>query len=134
MRQEIRDRILARSDGAARCAAMVRDAIDPDREFVKECVHRYVCYKYSLEFEEARGLSMLKLAEMSLDKALELGIPFEKNAEQVTTCGMAGSAVMKIALLLKAAANDFNIKADPGTLGKVNSTEELGELVWKSLE
>lgn len=134
MRQQIRDRILAQGDRAAEQARLARTTPDVSKEFIEACVHRYVCYKFLLEPEECRGLTMSELADKSIEKALDMKIPLAKESEVATTCGAAGSAAMKIALLLTAVKKDFDVTIDPRRLGFVKDTAELGELVYRAMQ
>ncbi|MGN1004158.1 MAG: hypothetical protein ACI4O5_04910 [Oscillospiraceae bacterium] len=133
MREQIRDRILARRDRALEQARLARETPDASREFITDCVHSYVCCKFLLEPEECRGLTMAELAEKSIEKALDLKIPLAKESEVATTCGAAGSAAMKIALLLTAVKKDFAVEIDPRRLGFVKDTAELGDLVYRAM-
>ncbi len=134
MRQQIRDRILAQGDRAAEQARLARTTPDASKESIEACVHRYVCYKFLLEPEECRGLTMSELADRSIEKALDMKIPLAKESEVATTCGAAGSAAMKIALLLTAVKKDFDVTIDPRRLGFVKDTAELGELVYRAMQ
>lgn len=134
MRQQIRDRILAQGDRAAEQARLARTTPDASKEFIEACVHRYVCYKFLLEPEECRGLTMSELADRSIEKALDMKIPLAKESEVATTCGAAGGAAMKIALLLTAVKKDFDVTIDPRRLGFVKDTAELGELVYRAMQ
>lgn len=133
MRQQIRDQILARGNQAAEQARLARTTPDASEEFVNECVHRYVCYKFLLDPEECRGLTMSELADRSIEKALDMKLPLAKESEVATTCGAAGSAAMKIALLLTAVKKDFQVEIDPRTLGFVRDTAELSGLVCRAM-
>lgn len=133
MRQQIRDEILSRGDRAMEQARLARTAEAPSREWIDTCVHHYVCYKFFLEPEECLGLSMSELAEKSIEKALDMKLPLAKESETATTCGAAGSAAMKIALLLTALKRDFNVNITPRRLGFVKDTKELGELVYRAM-
>lgn len=134
MRQEIRDRILARAGRAREQVEIVRGTPDAPPELVKTCVHRYVCYKFFLEPEDNLGLTMSELAERSVEKALDMKLPLAKESEITTTCGAAGSTAMKIALLLTAVKKDFQVEIDPRRLGFVRDTDELGGLVWQAIK
>ncbi len=133
MRERIRDQILARGDRALEQARLARTTPDASRAFLLGCVHSYVCYKFLLEPEECRGLTMSELAEKSIERALDLKLPLAKESEVATTCGAAGSAAMKIALLLTAVKKDFEVTIDPRRLGFVRDTEELGDLVYRAM-
>ena len=133
MREQIRDQILARRDRALEQARLARTAPEPSREFIAACVHSYVCFKFLLDPEEGRGLTMSELAEKSIEKSLDMKIPLAKESEVATTCGAAGSAAMKIALLLTAVKKDFDVTIDPRRLGFVKDTEELGDLVYRAM-
>lgn len=133
MRAQIRDQILARGNRALEQARLARTTPDASREFITDCVHRYVCCKFLLEPEECRGLTMSALAEKSIERALDLKIPLAKESEVTTTCGAAGSAAMKIALLLTAVKRDFEVEIDPRRLGFVKDTAELGDLVYRAM-
>lgn len=125
---------MARTNRAMEQAALARSTPDAQQSFVTACVHNYVCYKFYLEPEENQGLTMSELAERSIEKALDMKIPLAKESEMTTTCGAAGSAAMKIALLLTAVKKDFGVTIDPRRLGFVRDTEELGELVWRAMQ
>ena len=133
MREQIRDAILARGNRAAEQARLARTAENPSKEWIETCVYHYVCYKFFLEPEECRGLTMSELAEKSLEKALDMKIPLAKESEMATTCGAAGSTAMKIALLLTALKRDFQVDIPPRTLGFVKDTAQLGDLVWRAM-
>lgn len=133
MREQIRDQILARRDRALEQARLARETPDPSRQFITACVHSYVCFKFLLDPEEGRGLTMSELAEKSIEKSLDMKIPLAKESEVATTCGAAGSAAMKIALLLTAVKKDFDVTIDPRRLGFVKDTEELGDLVYRAM-
>jgi hypothetical protein len=128
MRSEIRDRILKRTENAAKQAE--KACFASDKETICECVFQYICSKFWLDPEVSRGMTLLQMGEASLEKALEMKIPVAAESERATTCGMAGSAVMKITLLLVAAKKDFGIDPDPHVLGAVKTPEELGGLIW----
>ncbi len=132
MRQQIRDAILARSGLAAQHARRVVEEPRPSLDFVREQVYLYICCKFLLEPEQCRGLTMAGLAQRSIEKALDLGLPLAKESETATTCGAAGSAAMKTALLLTAVKRDFQADIPPRELGLVRSPGELGELVWRA--
>lgn len=134
MRQQIRDQILAQGNRAAEQAQMARATPDASREFVEACVHRYVCCKFLLDPEECRGLTMSELADKSIEKALDMKLPLVKESEVATTCGAAGSAAMKIALLLTALKKDFQVVINPRRLGFVRDTAELGDLVYRAMQ
>ena len=134
MRQQIRDRILAQGDRAAEQARLARTTPDASKESIEAYVHRYVCYKFLLEPEECRGLTMSELADRSIEKALDMKIPLAKESEVATTCGAAGSAAMKIALLLTALKKDFQVVINPRRLGFVRDTAELGDLVYRAMQ
>lgn len=133
MRAQIRDQILARGNRALEQARLARTTPDASQELITDCVHRYVCCKFLLEPEECRGLTMSALAEKSIERALDLKIPLAKESEVTTTCGAAGSAAMKIALLLTAVKRDFDVEIDPRRLGFVKDTAELGDLVYRAM-
>lgn len=133
MREQIRDEILARGNRAALQARLAREP-GATQETVAACVHNYVCYKFLLEPEEGAGVTMSELADMSLERALDMKLPLAKESEIATTCGAAGSAAMKIALLLVAVKKDFQVEIDPRRLGFVKDTAELGELVYRAMQ
>ena len=134
MRQQIRDRILARGSRAAEQAERARTAEHPTPEFIEDCVHRYVCYKFLLEPEDCAGLTMSELADRSIERALDLKIPLAKESETATTCGAAGSSAMKIALLLTALKKDFQVSVSPRRLGFVRDVHELAGLVYRAMQ
>lgn len=134
MREQIRDQILARANRAMEQAQAACTTEHPSREQIMTCVHNYVCYKFLLEPEENRGLTMSELADKSIERALDMKIPLAKESEVTTTCGAAGSSAMKVALLLTAVKKDFNVTIDPRKLGFVKDTAELGDMVYRAMQ
>ena len=133
IREQIKNDILARFDEAANQAHLIREIQGINEEQVQECVHKYVCMKFFLEPGECRGMSLNDMAELSLDKALDLNLPMAAESERATTCGTAGSAPMKIALLLNALRKDIGVEVSPYKLGMVQDTKELGTLIYNCL-
>ncbi|MGI6072864.1 MAG: hypothetical protein ACOX75_07690 [Lachnospiraceae bacterium] len=131
-RELIRNQILLKAREADKMMKMILENPDLPKEMVCECVHKYVCSKFYLELEEAEGLTMSELAEKSIDKALDLGMPLAKENEMATTCGAAGDGPMKIALLLNTMKKDFQLTIEPRRLGMVADTKELGQLIYES--
>ena len=129
-RKDIKNSILEKQNMAEEQAALVRNALELSEDFVISCVHKYICYKFFLDPEEVRGLSLNKMALLSIEKALEMKIPLAGPTEKATTCGSAGSAAMKIALLLTAMKKDFGVEIPPAKLGFAKDTEEVGRLVY----
>lgn len=134
MREQIRDQILAQGNRAAEQARIARETAGAPRELVEACVHNYVCFKFLLDPSEGQGLTMSELAEKSIERALDMKIPLAKESEITTTCGAAGSAAMKIALLLTALKKDFQVAIEPRRLGFVRDTAELGDLVYRAMQ
>ena len=134
MREQIRDQILAQGNRAAEQARIARETAGAPRELVETCVHNYVCFKFLLDPSEGQGLTMSELAEKSIERALDMKIPLAKESEITTTCGAAGSAAMKIALLLTALKKDFQVTIEPRRLGFVKDTAELGDLVYRAMQ
>lgn len=132
-REQIRDQILLRGNRAVEQAQLARAMPDPSREWIGMCVHNYVCHKLFLEPEHCVGLTMAELAEASMERALDMKIPIAKESERATTCGFAGSAEMKIALLMTALKKDFDVVISPFRLGFVRDTQELADLVWRAM-
>lgn len=74
---------------------------------------------------------LYQMAEQSIEKALQMKIPIAKDSEMVPTCGMAGSAAMKVALLMVAVRKDFQVEIPPQQMAFIKNTGELGELIYK---
>ncbi|MCD8332397.1 MAG: hypothetical protein LUB63_07750 [Oscillospiraceae bacterium] len=134
MRQQLVEQILARADLAQEQVRLARSTPNPTLPFIQACVHNYVCRKFLLDPEEGQGLTMSQLANLSIERALDLKLPLAKESERATTCGAAGSSAMKIALLLVAVKKDFQVDIEPRRLGYVKDTAELGELVYQAME
>ena len=132
-RRAIKEQILKQQDLAQEVASSVRQAADLTEEDVQEHVHRYVCYKFLLDPEESRGLSINAMANKSIERAVELKIPIAKEGEKATTCGAAGSSAMKVALLLNAIKKDFQVEIEPHRLGFARNTNEVGSLVYQAI-
>ncbi|MBQ7447713.1 MAG: hypothetical protein IJV59_07145 [Eubacterium sp.] len=124
-RKDIKNSILEKQNKAEEQAALVRNALELSEDYVISCVHNYICYKFFLDPEEVWGLSLNKMALRSIEKALEMKIPIAGPTEKATTCGSAGSAAMK---------KDFGVEIPPAKLGFAKDTEEVGRLVYQSLE
>lgn len=133
-RKSIKDTILYQRDQAQEIAAFVRRTGDLTETDLQECLHKYICYKFLLDSEESRGLSMTGMANRSIEKAVELKIPIAKEGEKATTCGAAGSSAMKIALLLTAIKKDFAVEIEPHRLGFAKNTYEIGSLVYQAIQ
>lgn len=133
-RKTIKDQILKQQDRAQEIAFSVRQAVNPTEKDLQECVHKYVCYKFLLDPEESRSLSMTAMANKSIERAVELKIPIAKEGEKATTCGAAGSSAMKVALLLTAIKKDFQVEIEPHRLGFAKDTFEIGSLVYQALQ
>ncbi|MBR3244903.1 MAG: hypothetical protein IKF90_19810 [Parasporobacterium sp.] len=132
-RRAIKEQILKQLGRAQEAASSVRQAADLTEEDVQEHVHRYVCYKFLLDPEESRGLSITAMANKSIERAVELKIPIAKEGEKATTCGAAGSSAMKVALLLNAIKKDFQVEIEPHRLGFARDTNEIGSLVYQAI-
>ena len=133
-RKSIKEQILKTQGMAQEIAAAVRKAANLTEKDLQESVHRYVCYKFLLEPEESRGLSMTGMANKSIERALELKIPIAREGEKATTCGAAGSSAMKVALLLAAIKKDFMVEIEPHRLGFAKDTYEVGSLVYHAMQ
>ena len=133
-RKSIKDKILKTQDRAQEIAASVRQVANLNEKDLQESVHKYVCYKFLLDPEESRGLSMTGMANKSIERAVELKIPIAKEGEKATTCGAAGSSAMKIALLLNAIKKDFSVEIEPHRLGFAKDTYEVGSLVYHAIK
>ncbi|MCC8120406.1 MAG: hypothetical protein LIO42_00070 [Oscillospiraceae bacterium] len=134
MRQQLVEQILARADLAQEQVRLARSTPNPTLPFIQACVHNYVCRKFLLDPEEGKGLTMSELANLSIERALDLKLPLAKESERATTCGAAGSAAMKRALCLVAVKRAFQVDIKPRRLGYVKDTAELGELVYQAME
>ena len=132
-RRAIKEQILKQLGRAQEAASSVRQASDLTEEEIQEHVHRYVCYKFLLDPEESRGLSITAMANKSIERAVELKIPIAKEGEKATTCGAAGSSAMKVALLLNAIKKDFQVEIEPHRLGFARNTNEIGSLVYQAI-
>ncbi len=133
-RKEIKEKILNLSNLAEEQAALVQSAPELSEDYVIEHVHRYICYKFFLDPDEMKGISLNQMAILSLEKALQMKIPIAGPSERATTCGSAGSAAMKIALLLNALKKDFQADIPPAKLGFAKDTVEAGQLVYQYLQ
>lgn len=133
-RKSIKDKILKTQDRAQEIVASVRQAANLTEKDLQESVHKYVCYKFLLDPEESRGLSMTGMANKSIERAVELKIPIAKEGEKATTCGAAGSSAMKVALLLAAIKKDFMVEIEPHRLGFAKDTYEVGSLVYRAMQ
>ncbi len=132
-RKDIKNSILEKQNLAEKQAALVRNAPELSEDYVVSCVHNYICHKFFLDPEEVRGWSLNKMAMHSIEKALEMKIPIAGPTEKATTCGSAGSAAMKIALLLNAVRKDFGVDIPPSKLGFAKNSEEVGKLVYAGI-
>ena len=133
LREEIKNDILSRAEEAVYQAHMIREIPGITEEQVQTCVHKYVCMKFFLEPEECEGMNLNDMAELSLDRAIDMNLPMAAESERATTCGTAGSAPMKIALLLNALRKDIGVQVSPYKLGMVQDTKELGSLIYDAL-
>lgn len=134
IREQIKNDIIAKAARASDEILLIKNTPDITREEVTASIHRYVCSKFFIEPEDTVGMTLNEMAEFSLDKALELKLPLARESERATTCGMAGSAPMKIALLLNALRKDLEIQVDLHRLGMVMNTDELGDLIFNALK
>ena len=132
-RRAIKEQILKQQDLAQEVASSVRQTADLTEEDIQEHLHRYVCYKFLLDPEESRGLSINAMSNKSIERAVELKIPIAKEGEKATTCGAAGSSAMKVALLLNAIKKDFQVEIEPHRLGFARNTNEVGSLVYQAI-
>lgn len=134
MRKEIKDRLLAESDQAKNYIQKIRVIPDITLEQTRMLVHRYVCSKYLLPDTESPDQSLLELAQKSIERALELKIPIAKESERATTCGAAGTAAMKNALLFMALKKDLQMELSPAKLGAARNTNAIGGIVYDALQ
>ena len=133
IREQIKKDILARSNLAGGCIDRIKNTQEITEAEVVSLVHEYVCLKFFLTIEETAGMSLNEMAMLSIDRAYEMNLPVAKESERATTCGTAGSAPMKIALLLNAIRKDLDLKVEPHRLGLVKDTAELGTLIYDNL-
>lgn len=132
MRKEVKERILNQNTLAETQAALVTAHPEYTREQVIECVRKYICHKFYLDPSESLGLSLTQMADRSIERMIELKMPIAKESEKATTCGMAGSAAMKIALLFLALRKDFCANIPLQRLAYVNQSTEIGALVYET--
>lgn len=130
MRSDIKNRILHQQVLAKTETERLLSAAAPTPALAKECVYRYICYKFLLDPENSRGLSLHRMAEKSIEQSFLLHIPLAKEGETATTCGAAGSTGMKIALLLNAICRDFQADIPRQDLVFVKTPDEVAENLW----
>lgn len=105
----------------------------PSEELIADCIHRYVCAKFFLDPATDPERLLYHLAVDSIEQAVHMKIPIAKESEMATTCGGAGSAAVKVALLMVAIKRDFRIDIPPEQLAFVKNTKELGHVVYKAM-
>lgn len=131
-RKDVKEKILKFNQEAkeqAQKACSLAESIS--REEMIQCVHTYVCSKFFLDMSESKEKLLYQMAEQSIEKALQMKIPIAKDSEIATTCGMAGTAAMKVALLMVAVRKDFQVEIPPQQMAFIKNTGELGELIYK---
>ncbi len=133
IREQVKNEILGRARLADEQTELIKTTEGLSEEQVISAVHSYVCLKFFLDPSEGRDMTLYELAELSLDRSLEMDLPKVKESERATTCGMAGSAPMKIALLLNALKKALDLKVEPRRLGNISNTKELGILVYEEI-
>lgn len=133
IREQIKKKVLANANMATRKADLILNDPTPSLHTVQENIRDYVYIKFLLDPADRSKHTLNELAQMSIDRTILLGLPIAKEFEVATTCGSAGSAPMKVALLLNNLCKDLKIKIDPRKLGMVRDTDELGVLVYDSL-
>ena len=129
MRKNIVSRILLQQNEALQFSSYVVDGTGYSRDEVLNCVHQYVCAKFLLDPSESCEESLYTLAEKSIEKAISSGIKVSAESESVMNCGTAGTAAIKISLLLMALRRDFHAELSFESLGKARHTRDLGMLV-----
>lgn len=137
IREKVKNSVLERTELAlkeAEAAKLLKGKDPSAKAQVADHVHRYCSLKFLLLPEECYGKSLLDMAELSLEKALDMKLPIAKESEVATTCGAAASGAMKIALLLTAVRKDFEINVSSYRLGLVADTVELGDIVWRAMQ
>ena len=120
-RKDVKEKILKFNQEAkeqAQKACSLAESIS--RKEMIQCVHTYVCSKFFLDMSDSKEKLLYQMAEQSIEKALQMKIPIAKDSEMVPTCGMAGSAAMKVAL-----------EIPPQQMAFIKNTGELGELIYK---
>jgi hypothetical protein len=132
-RKAIKEKILGEQNKAQEWACRARKTSSVAEPEIQEYIYRYVCCKFLLDPKECINLSITKMADKSIERALELKIPIAKEGEVATTCGAAGSSAMKVALLLNAIKKDFQVEIEPHRLGLARNTGEIGTLVYRAM-
>ncbi len=132
-RKDIKNQILNYNNAAAKQAELAREACrsgQMNKEQFIETVHRYICAKFFLSPDEDDQTLLVRLAEKSIEKAIQMKIPFAKDSEMATTCGAAGTSAVKVALLMLAVQRDFQISISPDKLAFVKTGRELGGMIY----
>lgn len=131
-RKDVKEKILKFNQEAKEQAEKARSLAESiSREEMIQCVHVYVCSKFFLDISESKEKLLYQMAEQSIEKALQMKIPIAKDSEMATTCGMAGSAAMKVALLMVAVKKDFQVEIPSQQMAFIKNTGELGDLIYK---
>lgn len=133
MRKEIKEKLLHNKNTALEQARLARIAPDVPKAHVIQYVHNYVCYKFFLNPEDWKDELLYHLAEKSIEEAIHMKIPFAKESEMATTCGAAGSAAVKVGLLMVAIKKDFQVEIPSHKMAFAKNTEALGELVYAAM-
>lgn len=134
IREQIKNGILKKAEAASEQIQAISKKREIPEEEVQDRVHRYVCMKFFLDPDEGKEFSLYELAELSLERAIDMNLPLAKESERATTCGTAGSAPMKVALMLNALRKEFRVNIAPRALGMARDTRELGSLFYRALQ
>lgn len=142
-RADIKRAIAWHMTAAADEAAAVRALREADaltKDALRQHLRAYILYKYrlapgeALDGDGAAEERLEKLAQISLDKMLKEA-PEQAVAETMSaTCDGADSVSMKLALLLMAIQEDFEVRFDGYEVAFAETVDELVELAWKSIE
>ncbi|GEM_PF-7119873 len=133
-RKEIKEQLLMfKNEAKAQAERACALAASPKEAELKDCVHRYVCAKFFLSPETDPERLLYNLACDSIEQAINMKIPIAKESETATTCGAAGSAAVKVALLMVALRKDFHVDIPSEKLAFIKNTNELGHIVFESM-
>lgn len=132
-RKDVKEQIIHFSQIAEEQARNVCSSADPlSEKELADCVHRYVCARFFLDPSADPNRLLYHLAVDSIEQAVRMKIPIAKESEMATTCGGAGSAAVKVALLMVAVKRDFQVEIPPEKLAFVKNTKELGHMVYEA--
>lgn len=134
MRKEIKEKLLYNKKISLEQAHLARIAPDVPKTQILQYVHNYVCYKFFLNPQDWGDELLYHLAEKSIEEAIRMKIPFAKESEMATTCGAAGSAAVKVGLLMTAIQKDFQVELPVSKMAFAKNTKELGELVYQAMQ